>query len=128
MMRRASESDEPGTGTQCHIEATMNPLDDPTFDVEDEREVRGAQRYTFDGRTWVCGRDYLDTVTKDVAKLTSVIRKSPWCSNKPAEEGTLFLCFEFERAGSLQFQPGSPEVDPKERFLERYRNTTNRGP
>lgn len=128
MSRRVTEDDEPGTGTQYYTEATMDPRRDPEFEAETEDEFREAQRWRSHGRTWVCGRDYIDVVTKDVAKLTSVFRKSVWCSTKPAEEGPLYLRFELERAGSLEYQLGNPDEDPTERFIERYRDPTIRGP
>jgi hypothetical protein len=117
---------EPGTGTQYYTEATMDPRRDPSFD--DDVTTRDAQRWRSSGRTWVCGRHYIDVVMKDVAVLDSVIRKSPWCSNTPAEEGTLYLVFDFKRSGQLEYQFGRPDEDPNERFLERYRDSVNRGP
>lgn len=117
---------EPGTGTQYHVEATMKPQSDPSFDVETEEEVRDAQRWRMSGRTWVCGRDYLDTNWRDVATLHSVVRKSSWCSTRPAEEGTLYLVFGLERGGELEYQPGHPDEDPNERFLERYQGSEDR--
>lgn len=117
---------EPGTGTQYYVEATVDPRRDPSFD--DDVEVRDAQRWRSSGRTWVCGRDYLDVVVKDVATLESVVRKSPWSSTKPPQEGTLYLVFDLELAGQLEYQLGRRDEDPTERFVERYQGSVNRGP
>lgn len=125
-MRRAQHNGEPGTGTQYYTEASMNPIDDPSFD--DDVDPRDARRWHGAGRTWECGRDYLDVEMRDVAKLTAVVRKSSWCSTIPAEEAPVFLAFEFERGASLEYSPTHPNEDPTERFLERYRKPTNRGP
>lgn len=128
MRRRVTDDDEPGTGTQYYTEATMDPRRDPSFAAHSEEEVRTGQRWNGAGRTWVCGRDYLDIVSRDVAMLTAVVRKSPWCSTRPAEESPVFLQFELERGGQLEYQPRNPDEDPTERFIERYRDPVNRGP
>lgn len=117
---------EPGTGTQYYVEATMDPRNDPNFD--DDVDVSEAQRYHVPGRTWVCGRDYLDTEARDVAMLESVVRKSAWCSTKEPEEAPVYLRFDLQRAGELEYQLRRPYENALQRFIERYRDPVNRGP
>lgn len=94
---------------------------------EDCDDINHEHPTTFhwNGRRWKVGHDYLDVEAGDVVELTSVVRKSSWCSTGPAEEGTLEFNFSGERIGSFSVDVATAkrnmeQTDPTERFIERY--------
>jgi len=117
---------EPGTGTQYYTEACADPSKDPRFteEIEDSRNPEGEKlahsQYSYNGRTWQCAGEYWDNESNDLVTLEAVVRKSSWCSTKPAEEGSVEFHFSSERFGSFQVQPGRPDYSLNERFTPRY--------
>lgn len=123
---------EPGTGTQYHTEATVDPrefaknvlgLDDEEITIETEMEIR---QWHGSGRMWVCGREYFDLETGALFELEAVVRKSTWCDIRPPEECPVLFHFRSSRFGSLEYDPNKPDEDPTDRFRPRYRPTVNR--
>ena len=122
-----SPNSEPGTGTQWYTEASDDPEvlaeQREVCDLESmsDREIAALRQYTVAGRVWTCGNQYFDTDIGELFELVAVVRKSSWCSTKPAEEGTVKLQFVGDRFGELLYDPQSMDEDPTERFIERYR-------
>lgn len=108
---------EPGTGTQYHVEA--------------DEHKNSESKYHYDGTWYHVGQDYLDVEVRDVAELVAVVRKSSWCSTRPAEEGTLIFKLEAERMGQYRIKPTNYEFHDEnpldERLIER-RGTTQQKP
>lgn len=117
---------EPGTGTQWYTEASDDPRelakrrDECDIDEMSEREIAALRQYNAGGRVWTCGSQYFDTEIGELFTLVAVVRKSPWCSTKPPEEGSLKLQFVSDRYGEMVYDPNAIREDPGERFIKRY--------
>lgn len=117
---------EPGTGTQWYTEASDDPealaerREECNVDEMSDRELAALRQYNAAGRTWTCGNQYFDTDIGELFTLVAVVRKSAWCSTKPAEEGQLKLQFVGDRFGELIYDTNTQQEDPTERFIERY--------